>query len=68
VGPQVAALNKKIRNLRVRKINIAKWKSPAAKRYGLNSIPALWLYNGNKLVTKSNALTVLAAAAKKGRL
>ncbi len=37
----------------LRRIDIDNWDSPVAKQFNLNSLPALYLYDGDELVSKN---------------
>ena len=37
----------------LRRIDIVEWDSPVAKQFKLNSLPALYLYDGKELVSKN---------------
>lgn len=60
----------KTSNIRLRKINIGTWGSPVAERYGIKSLPALWLVDPDGRVSKSKAkiLELLQRGASAGRL
>lgn len=46
--------------VRLVRINIKRWDSPVARQFGINRIPALWLYDGTERKTTSTS-AVLAA-------
>ncbi|MEM9382605.1 MAG: hypothetical protein AAGB93_21815 [Planctomycetota bacterium] len=38
-------------SLRLRKIDVGSWSSPVARQHGIESLPSLVLYEGDRLVT-----------------
>jgi thioredoxin-like negative regulator of GroEL len=56
----VEALVTKKGTVRLVRINIKRWDSPVARQFGINRIPALWLYDGTERKTTSTS-AVLAA-------
>ena len=41
--------------LKLRRIDIDQWGSPVAKQYGIRSLPALYLYEGTRLVSQDTS-------------
>ena len=40
------------KNFRIVKIDIDKWGSPVAQQYEIRSLPSLWLYDGDTLMSE----------------
>ena len=51
MAPQLEALAKSNETLRLRKIDIGSWDSEVAQRYGIRSLPSVWIYDGKKLIS-----------------
>jgi thiol-disulfide isomerase/thioredoxin len=43
--PKLEALVQGKKNVYLKKINIVKWGSPVAKKYNINSIPSVWIFD-----------------------
>lgn len=52
MAPQLEALAKASSELKLRVVDIADWKSPVARQYGIDRLPTLWLYENGKLYSK----------------
>lgn len=46
------ALVEKTPSIHLRRVDIDRWGSPVASQYGIDSLPALYLYEDGELVSK----------------
>lgn len=64
MAPQLEALLLERPFLRLRRIDIKSWESDVAKRYDIESLPQVWLYNGKERMTTDKGRAIALARSQ----
>jgi thiol-disulfide isomerase/thioredoxin len=54
IAPRLEELVRDRDGVFLRKINIKNWKTPVVRKYGIRSIPAIWIYGPDGRLEKKN--------------
>jgi hypothetical protein len=64
MGPQLEALARARPELQVLRIDIESWSSPVARQHSIQRLPTVWLFDGEREVTRDTRQALQRAQSR----